>query len=1105
MSNQKSKQNEDKKTEENINSIFNFHFELYPPVKDFYDTSNQYDIYKNKKNSPIFLNNGINEEIKSDIQEENTYEINADFFGSLLGKNNYDLNKEKKINTISKIIRKSKLMEKLEKEYDGTNKKNNLEVLSNMCAKNLSFMELKKGKVLFKIGDKGDRFYFILSGKITILKPREIHSKMSLQEYLYYLLILIREKEDYLFNEVILKNCASVPITTVEEVKSIYRILFLMSLKIHLDDGSIDNNKQLKIYFDKNFQNFHEFNLEINYLEILEQKKAKMAGNKQWNIYILRNCNLTKTDIKALERFKEYKEKKNIISYIYDSILYLGPGFFFGDAALEEKVNKRNATIRAEEDTVLGFLKSVDYSNMIAPQRKLERMKEINFLINNFFFKNINIPIFEKSLFHIFTLNEKNRGATLFDCGDIPKHLMFLKEGNLSLTLQCSIIEINIIIENICNKFIKKYSEELLKKGIISKEKINILKGYIKDIKLFSNLKKFTKEFIHEINKKRTFQIAVYDGIETIGLEEIFLGIPYITKGNVTSEKIIFYKFDIDKIQTNLLENHHISYFYIKSAVNKIFSLIERLKTLKQNYIDIAKMRYENPNSFRSKKLPILKNTNNNLIQNNIETFSTLGYNISSSRLLKKLINMSRNIATEKKEKEKEYQILSYSENKQDKKDDKNINLNININNGNDLYMNIVSYKSPLSKNPYLNNNMFLSVLLDSKKGHKLYKGKSPNVNHKRSIIFNMDNNHSKYSNFLNFIKKEKRNSLISLKINELKEEEDLKQPEIKNKIKRLGSALNDKLKEGIKIGDKILSADIIKRKIRNSKINNSSKRLIKIIKAKKYSIENQKNSYNNIYQKEINNNSSFETENNMYMYSTNEKNTSRIKLKREKSSIIKSQKINNFNLIQVPLLNEDEDYNIFKTHLKINTNNNINYNDNYISLLINKPNTSRDDNKLSKNNLMLQKNFSFNNKKNKLILHKILFNKKSKSKKNIFISNLMKSLKIDSSNESINTKQKNNLDSSFNNNNNSNNGKYILPTISHKNLDLNNSNDIQDWKNNHKVLIPEIIRNFYNDIKMKGYVSLMPNKESNTLFLRKFHKKYNLNGQNTNTSKNKK
>ena len=287
----------DKNIEENNYSISNF--ELYPPIKDFYDSGRQYEIYKEKTNSPTFLNNGMNEGIKLDT-EEDTYEINSDFFGSLLGKNNYDLNKEKKINTISKIIRKSKLMAKLEKEYSGSNKKNDLAALSNMCAKHLSFMELKRGKVLFKIGDKGDRFYFILSGKITILKPREIKTKMNLEEYLYYLLILIKEKEDYLFHESVLNNCTQIPITTAEEVKSVYKIIFLINLKKKLENGTIDNNIQLKNYFDKNYQSFHEYNLEKNDLELLEQKKLKIGGNKQWNIYILRNCNLTKSDLRIL-------------------------------------------------------------------------------------------------------------------------------------------------------------------------------------------------------------------------------------------------------------------------------------------------------------------------------------------------------------------------------------------------------------------------------------------------------------------------------------------------------------------------------------------------------------------------------------------------------------------------------------------------------------------------------------------------------------------------------------------------------------------------------------------------------------------------------------
>ena len=117
MSKKKSDTIEDKDSEQKAD----FFLQLYPQVKDFYDLDREYDLY-NKKNFPKFLSNGINEDINSD-KEEDIYEINADFFGSLLGKNNYYLNKEKKIKTISKLILKSKLMEKLEKDNHGSSKK----------------------------------------------------------------------------------------------------------------------------------------------------------------------------------------------------------------------------------------------------------------------------------------------------------------------------------------------------------------------------------------------------------------------------------------------------------------------------------------------------------------------------------------------------------------------------------------------------------------------------------------------------------------------------------------------------------------------------------------------------------------------------------------------------------------------------------------------------------------------------------------------------------------------------------------------------------------------------------------------------------------------
>ncbi len=58
------------------------------------------------------------------------------------------------------------------------------------------------------------------------------------------------------------------------------------------------------------------------------------------------------------------------------------------------------------------------------------------------------------------------------------------------------------------------------------------------------------------------------------------------------------------------------------------------------------------------------------------------------------------------------------------------------------------------------------------------------------------------------------------------------------------------------------------------------------------------------------------------------------------------------------------------------------------------------------------------------------------------------------------------------------------------------NTNEID--KSFRGEFAPHIVKKFYSQIKRKGYVVFAPNKENNTLFLRKFHKKYNnLNSMN--------
>ena len=240
----------------NINETENhipIYMDLYPPVIDNLDFDSQQKVLKqntktNFKSKRKITDEEFREEVKEDI-----YEMDNDFLDSLLQRKT-NLDKNKIINTITYFIRNSKLIQKLESEFR-SEKKSELDLLVRTCAKNLNYIKLKKGQVLFKIGDAGDRFYFILSGKVNILKLKELKDiNLTYVEYLQYCIFLIESKEDYILNEVTKKNRKLLDISYPEDIIKLYRIVFLKILREHiLTTGNLLNfliviNKKWKIF-----------------------------------------------------------------------------------------------------------------------------------------------------------------------------------------------------------------------------------------------------------------------------------------------------------------------------------------------------------------------------------------------------------------------------------------------------------------------------------------------------------------------------------------------------------------------------------------------------------------------------------------------------------------------------------------------------------------------------------------------------------------------------------------------------------------------------------------------------------------------------------------
>ena len=613
---------------------------LYPPLKEIFIYDEDNEIQNNLK---VKSNISKRKKRKSNIYDEQDLD---EYFLDKLLEDPCPIPRQKVINTLSNFIQKSKLIGKLEKDYETAEKKAANNTLSITCAEKLKFEEYERGDIIFKIGDSGENFYFILSGNVSVLKLKEIPDiQMTYMEYIRYCIYLLNQGEEYLLNEVLKANEAILSVSSIEDIKTINKIIFMKILNQDISK-KITNNKQLKSYFQMNMQRYSDYDMRQDELDYLDQEKSKgkLGAAKEWEEYITKRCSLLVSEevfFQSYENIITDLAPKKIICYNYEPFLYLGAGLFFGDTALDFENNKRNATIRAEEKTYLAYLQREDYINIISPMNKITRLKEIEFLYTKFFFMSINSHIFEKNFFHLFSHKEYYHGSILFSQGTIPRSVIFVRSGRISLDLKCSIIDIQNLIKFLFdNIFLNPIFQRLSlgqKNRYMPIERILNIKSYINDPVLM-RLKTHNNDFINEMKVVRNYTITILTNNEIIGLEEIFLRMPYITKASVINSKVDCYELSLVNLDKLLNCGKEVILYYTKYSMNKISTLIERLQNIKQNYINMSLAKYEgkseqnklgknlkiNVNYEKSIKEEIKNNTkvnfnNNNEIKDNSE------------------------------------------------------------------------------------------------------------------------------------------------------------------------------------------------------------------------------------------------------------------------------------------------------------------------------------------------------------------------------------------------------------------------------------------------------------------------------------------------------
>ena len=447
-----------------------------------------------------------------------------------------------------------------------------------------------QSSIISKINETANECYFLISGKIGIIKPKEYRDvQMTYHDYFIYLKKLLNLDEIDLVHKASFANQNLLEIDKVHEINRLIRAYFLVLFQRELNKKINGvTMEEIEFFFNVHHFSFEDFQLSKNI--IIEDIKNMEKGILNLHMILLKYFSEkiapSNEDIFLLKQYnilnnENEKREYPFTIFKYEIFLFLYPGSFFGDMALDEKIKKRNATIRAEEDCIICSLSNKNYISLLYEENKKLKNFELNILCRKFFFNQISHIIFKKYYYPMFKVIEKKRKDIVYKQNDDVSSIFMIKEGIIKIEFYGTIRDIdNIIkkiIENICIKNDKfKVSLEKL---------IELRKQYIYNKSMNNSL---IRDYYSQIddNKKINFELFFSNSYECLGLQEFCLKMKYITSGIVESNKATFFEIKKDDLFKIFQTESEILPDYYKLVYLKLLSLIKRFHNLRNAIIN---------------------------------------------------------------------------------------------------------------------------------------------------------------------------------------------------------------------------------------------------------------------------------------------------------------------------------------------------------------------------------------------------------------------------------------------------------------------------------------------------------------------------------------
>lgn len=560
-----------------------------------------------------------------------------------------------------------------------------IEKIINKLTDSVVLEKFEENKFIIKYGDTGNNCYFVLSGKISILKPVQYKNiKISYHDYLKYLSNLFANDELYFALKVVeLNNKTYFKFHNLEYIKedinnlksfikSYFIILLYQKIKSNLIDytniATLETNlKEFNFTFkdfDVDSKKLSEYINQFKQDDNNDNTKPKKINSKAIiKKYILDIFSPTEDDIYNMKPYeailfknitsninKYINNQKNIlpetpaILYKYDIQLSSGPGTFFGEMSLNANpyMNRRNATIRTEEECFMFSLTQKLYNSILEQSINMIKEFDIALIKRHYFFGEISPKIFDKMYYSMFKLISKEKNDFIYKQNSRLNSVYFLKEGNIKFEINLSVIA----IYNLIKHYIYYLSENRRLFNFSDEQIYELNKTYLSDYKdlYLGNKLPIFKDKVSEIKK---YEICNVTNFEVLGLLEFMSkSDTYNTSCYVVSKAAKVFELSKDNLDIMLnREKKNIFNVYFKFAKDRFLVMIKRLYSIRLNCVSNIQYKIKENLFFNNEEnydflnyIKEEKKGDNNEIENNRYNNNTYN-NINDNKNLTKFPN----------------------------------------------------------------------------------------------------------------------------------------------------------------------------------------------------------------------------------------------------------------------------------------------------------------------------------------------------------------------------------------------------------------------------------------------------------------------------------